>query len=83
VVALVDARFARADYRRLLPAYWAVRCVEDATRLSQDLKRFWEQMDGREASILDGRQALPADVAAAGKNHERDHQARHRGAAAT
>jgi DNA excision repair protein ERCC-2 len=31
VVALVDARFARPDYRCLLPAYWTVAFVDDAT----------------------------------------------------
>ena len=49
VVALLDARFARPDYRCLLPAYWAVRFVDDATRLSRDLKVFWAQMDGAQA----------------------------------
>ena len=84
VVALVDARFARADYRSLLPTYWTVRWVDDATQLSLGLKRFWARMDGRETSGLDeGQEELAATVAAAEKNDERDHQARHRGAAAT
>lgn len=62
VVVLVDARFARADYRRLLPPYWAVRCVDDASQLSRDLKGFWERMEDLEALADDGGQA-PVAVA--------------------
>jgi len=83
VVALVDARFARSDYRRLLPAYWAVRWVDDAAQLSMDLKRFWGQVDGREALGCDERRELAANIEAAEESDERDDQARHRGAAAT
>ncbi|MFA7425649.1 MAG: helicase C-terminal domain-containing protein, partial [Desulfosarcinaceae bacterium] len=61
VVALVDARFARADYRRLLPAYWTVDSVDDAGQLFDDLKKFWAQMD--DGRSREGTNAAPAAVA--------------------
>ncbi len=41
VVALIDGRFARPDYRCLLPDHWRVRLVDSPEQLSDDLSRFW------------------------------------------
>jgi DNA excision repair protein ERCC-2 len=82
VVALIDARFARPDYRRLLPDYWTLQWADDARQLSVGLKRFWAGMVDREVTPpLDG--WGPVSTGPDGENDGRDGQTRHQGAAAT
>jgi Rad3-related DNA helicase len=42
VVLLIDDRFCHADYRRIMPPYWAqITAVEQAEDLTAQLKIFW------------------------------------------
>ncbi|MDO5689565.1 MAG: ATP-dependent DNA helicase [Tissierellia bacterium] len=43
-VLLIDARFALARYRKLMPAYWShIRSLYETDSLRQDLKEFYRQ----------------------------------------
>lgn len=43
VVLLIDQRYARQDYRTLLPSFWQVRPIGTSTQFATQLKRFWTQ----------------------------------------
>lgn len=43
VVVLVDPRFARRDFRKLIPAHWRLRGCRNAQELTDALQVFWNQ----------------------------------------
>lgn len=47
VVLLIDDRFRRADYRRLMPPHWShIRSVHSTTELQMVLNDFWNSKEG-------------------------------------
>lgn len=47
VVLLIDDRFRRTDYRRLMPPHWShIRSVRGIPQLQQELHDFWKKSEG-------------------------------------
>ena len=47
VVLLIDDRFRRTDYRRLMPPHWShIRSVRGIPQLQQELHDFWKKTEG-------------------------------------
>ena len=43
IAVLIDRRFAESRYRKLIPAWWNDKRIDDAAQLKQGLKSFWRK----------------------------------------